>query len=193
MPEQLNLGREIQRKLIHISTIILPLAYLMGMPKQITLYISFTLAAGFLVADVLRMNFTLARRYFMRVFSVLLREQEKESRLTGATWLFTGMALCFYLFPLPSAVCGAIFVCLADPAAAIIGRRYGRVKLFKKTLEGSLGFFITAAVVVLMVTDTGLSGLAVAFVATVLELLPIEINDNLSIPLVSGYLLTLLG
>ena len=189
----LSLGREAQRKIIHISSALIPLAYYWGAPKSVILSLSAFLAGGFLLADLLRLNFALARKYFLAVFSVLLRADEKKNKLTGATYLFLGMVLSVLLFPPKAAISAMFFATLADPAAALIGKRYGTDLFFDKTIEGALAFYLTAAAVILIFTHYSWLGLGVALLCALIEFLPIPLNDNLTIPLVGGYLLTVLG
>lgn len=193
MSDRLALQQEIRRKLIHLATSIIPMAYYFGLPRKYILFLSFLLAAGFLSADLLRLNFTLARKYFLRIFSSLLRVAEVDQRLTGATYLFLGMAATFLLFPKDAAMPAVLFMTLADPMAAIVGNRLGSEEYFGKTIEGALGFYLTASAIILVFTDYSWLGLGVAFVAALIEFLPIGINDNLTIPVATGYLLMVLG
>jgi len=72
---------------------------------------------------------------------------------------------------------------LADPAASIIGRRWGRVRLGKGTLEGAVAFMLVASIVLAVTVEGGLRPLLVALVVTVVELLPLPLDDNLTVPL----------
>lgn len=139
------------------------------------------------------MNFDLARRYFLVVFSGLLREDEQNRKFTGASWLFLGMTATFYLFPKEAAIPAVLFLTLADPAAAIAGKKFGSDYFFGKSIEGSLGFYLTASAVILLFTDFSWLGIATALGAAVIEFLPIGINDNILIPLFAGYILHVLG
>lgn len=91
-----------------------------------------------------------------------------------------------------------VIVTLSDPAAAIVGRRYGRryyqIGRARKTLEGSLAFFgiaVTATLGVLaIVTDLGsvellLIALFVGLVTSVSEAVASRGEDNLTIPLIA--------
>lgn len=193
MSQKLTFNKEIQRKVIHIATAAIPIAYYFGVSKDILLPVTIFLAAGFLLADILRLNFALARKYFLGVFSILLREGEKNRGLTGATYLFLGMCASIYLFPKEAAVPALLFVSLADPVAALVGKRFCGNVIFGKTIEGALGFYLTAAAVILIFTDYSWLGLGVALLSAVIEFLPVPLNDNLSIPIVAGYLLMVLG
>jgi len=138
--DSLHFKEELLRKSIHFATSIIPLAYYFGTSKQTILFISIFLSIGFLTADVLRMNFDLARKYFLIVFSKLLREDEQERRFTGASWLFVGMTAAFYLFPKEAAVPAVLFLTLADPVAAIAGKRFGSDFFFGKSSKGAWDF-----------------------------------------------------
>lgn len=70
-------------------------------------------------------------------------------------WTFPlGVALAYALFwgspPRPQIVAGCLALALADPVAAWIGRRYGQRRLrplaLHRTLEGSMAFFVVAAI-----------------------------------------------
>ena len=193
MTAGLTLNKEVQRKFIHLAMAVIPFAYYYGLSKDIVIFICAFLSAGFLAADILRMNFALARKYFLRIFSVLLRADEKKQTLTGATFLFLGMLAAVILFPKEAAVPALLIVCLADPAAALAGKRFGGRIIFGKTLQGAFGFFVTASVIILFFTNYAWSGLAVALLTAVLEFLPVPLNDNLTIPIAAGFLLMLLG
>jgi dolichol kinase len=190
LTDRLPLTSEIQRKLIHISAALIPLIYYLGAEQRYIFWICAFLAAGFISADLLRLNFTLARRYFLLIFSKLLRETEKARKLTGASYLFAGMTLTVLLFDKAAAVPAMLIVTIADPAAALIGKRFGRKKILNKTAEGSLGFFVTTALIMITFNEFGRTGMIVAIIATVIEFLPLWVDDNILIPLGAGLVLT---
>ena len=67
-----------------------------------------------------------------------------------------------------------------------MGKAWGRIKLIgDKSLEGSAACFIVCAVISVFWIDP-VVGLTGAFVATLAELLPLRIDDNLTVPLISG-------
>lgn len=189
MADPLNLTRELQRKSIHILTSIIPLAYYFGGSKQLIIAICSILTIGFLTAEILRMNFSLAEKYFTIIFSNLLRLDEQKKQLTGASYLFLGMTLTFILFPKEEAIPAVLFLTVADSAAAVIGKRFRGKLITGKTIQGSLAFFLTAVFIILVLTDFGWTGIGVAFIATLIEFFPLKVNDNLTIPIASGALL----
>jgi len=186
---RLKTNREVQRKSIHLATTIIPLAYISIIPQKEHIFlICLILSIGFLLADILRMFWKTAEKYFKMIFSALLRENELKSDLTGATYLFIGMTLAAFLFPKEIAVLVMLFLSIADPSAAITGKLAPIKKIFNKSIGGFLGFLFCAIIIVIIVSGFSFIGLIVAFAAAIVELLPLKINDNLTIPVVTGYL-----
>jgi dolichol kinase len=81
---------------------------------------------------------------------------------------------------------------LADPVARVMGRRFGRRRLGKGTVEGSAAFFVMASVVLVLSTRQPAAA-AVAGIVSLVEVLPWKLDDNLTIPLTAGSLLMLLS
>jgi dolichol kinase len=80
-------------------------------------------------------------------------------------------------------------------AAALVGRIFGKVKIVNssKTLEGSLAFFISCfLVIIIMPSFPFWIGLVGALIATLVEALSIPVNDNFSVPLLSGLVMEIL-
>lgn len=78
---------------------------------------------------------------------------------------------------------------LGDGLATYIGTRYGRHKLpwnSSKTLEGMIGF-AAGAICALFVMPAPAT-ILVAMSATIVESLPLKVNDNIVLPVVSSLL-----
>lgn len=193
MSDRLSIGKEIQRKSIHLATTLIPLAYIYIIPKKEHIFIFCVfMAIGFLSADLLRMYWKTAEKYFLKLFSNLLREEELKNQLTGATYLFIGLILTVFLFRKEIAIPVMLFLTIADPVAAIVGKAMPVKKIFRKSVGGFLGFLLCALIIVNMVFGFTYFGLIVAVVTATIEMIPLKINDNLTIPVISGYLLILL-
>lgn len=118
-------------------------------------------------------------------------------RVNSATWYCTAlMALALIGSPVVGAV-GVLVLAFGDPAAALVGRRWGRTKLAHgRSLEGSLTFvgvswavaFCGLAVVFpeIGAPAAALLAAAGAISGAVAELFSRRIDDNLSIPVVAG-------
>jgi len=179
-------GVEIKRKVVHLATLIVPGGYALTSEETVILFlVPFFLAL--LLVDLLR-HFhpgmaSLFRKYF---FGSVLREEEKPA-LMGATYFIFSTILAILLFPKSIAIASILILIVSDTAAALVGKGIGRVKIFGKTLEGSMAFLITSLLIVWIYPHLGrFSGSLAALGATLIEILPIKINDNLSIPLVAG-------
>ena len=128
----------------------------------------------------------------MRLFSPFAHPHEAW-RVNSATWFTTGL-FGLALLQHPVAATAAMAVLAAgDPAAALIGRRYGRTRLANgRSIEGSLAFIAAGALcaaLVLRLSDPQLGwglqltvALAAAVPAALAELLTERIDDNLAIP-----------
>lgn len=137
----------------------------------------------------------LAKVWWERTFGPLARPHEAH-RVTSATWYISALVLLSTLFPFDAGVTGLVVLGLGDPAAAIIGRRYGRIRtMHGRTVEGSLAFvgaaFVGAwAVLALWHPDAGvlpLLALAAALGGAFGELISHgRLDDNLVIPLAAA-------
>lgn len=135
--------------------------------------------------DLGRLYWPLLGRVFNFFFGRWLRSFESE-RLTGATYFLIGSFLTVLSFPdWRIATAALFFLSLGDLAAALIGKKWGRTQIFDKTLEGSLACFVVSFGVSLLLVNWRV-GLAGALAATVAEVLPVRINDNVLVPLVSA-------
>lgn len=192
MGEKLKIKQELLRKAIHISTSVIPLLYFYGTAGEHIFFVCVFLSTGFLVADLMRINFALAGKYFLLIFSKLLRRKEKAKELTGATYLFISMTVTVYFFPREAAIPAMMFATLADPVAALTGRKFGSKPFRGKTLEGLAGFFLCASAIVIFMTGFSYAGIGVALLAAIIEFLPLKINDNVLVPVSSAILFSLI-
>lgn len=163
--------------------------------------------------EITRKRVPAVQRVFLSTFGSFLRHSERQG-FTGSTYLLASSFLCSILFwrrPDVSFMALNLFI-LGDAAAALVGLSVGRVRIGTKTLEGSLSCFAVCIVLLFGVYPhipslldgyshgIGIArGLAIATSVTLLELYPIRVlrtlvvNDNLLVPVVTGFLLLLLG
>jgi dolichol kinase len=184
---------EITRKIVHLATLVVPVGYLLTSEETVLIFlVPFFLC--FLTVDLLR-HFhsglaSLFRKYF---FGRVLREEEKPTFM-GSTYFLFSTILTLLLFPKSIAIASLLILILADSSAALVGKGIGRVPIWGKTLEGSMAFLFTSLLIVLIYPGLNrFSGSLAALGATVIEILPIKVNDNLTIPLVAGAIMFFLG
>ena len=179
-------GVEIRRKMVHLATLIIPAGYALT-SQETTLIFVIPLFLGLLAVDLLRHYHSGMAALFNRFFfGRVLREEEKPT-LMGSTYFLFSTILAVLLFPKPIAITSLLILILSDTAAALVGKAIGRVRIFGKTLEGSAAFFVTSLLIVWFFPNLNrFSGTLAALGGTLIELVPIRLNDNLSIPLVTG-------
>ena len=127
-------------------------------------------------------------------FSKLTHFLKREERIDWApVYLALGIAFSLFFFERFVARCAILQVCLADAAACLVGKYFGKTKLpwGKKTYLGSLTYFVTALLVQLPIfysSSTRSLGLLflMSSLGTLIEALPWRSLDNLVIPLIVG-------
>ncbi len=188
------LAAELKRKAIHLASLVIPLGYFASPPSWFVWWERALLASVILslAIEVFRLNHPRTRHVFRHFFGELLRNHE-EATLLGSTYLLIACLLSIHLFPKPVAVLALSFLILGDTVAAIVGKSMGRIRIFDKSLEGSLACFaVCYALTAVMPGIPFPVGLVGAAVATVFELLPIPLDDNFRIPLSAGFAMELL-
>jgi len=82
---------------------------------------------------------------------------------------------------------------ISDTTAALIGRKFGKTRFLRKSFVGTLSFFISASIVILITPKVGnfpleyLIGFIAAFIGAIVENVSYGIaDDNLTIPLSIG-------
>ena len=183
------LKSEFARKAIHLSNAIIPLSYYYFIPNKIDMIIvlsSFLILCFFI--EIYRKHNLKLSRIFSNWFEFMMRDREKKGELTGATWVFVGALFTILLVPDPFNIISLLFLSFGDTFAAIIGMKFPYIKIGRKTLSGSIaGFF--ACLIIGLVIDLSITYEIIimgAFMAMLIEILPLPINDNVSIPIFSG-------
>ena len=193
MHDSLTYRQEIYRKFIHLSSSVMALA-LWYFGKETFLPWLIGVAIILPLLDYGRHHIDLLRRLYTYFFTIFTRPIEYRN-LSGASWVVIGAALTTLIFNENTAIIGLLVLSLADSAAAIIGLKFGKTYLFNKSLEGSAAFFIVAFLIVFYLSPAFfLINLITVSAATAVELFSTaRMNDNLFIPLVTAFILTLGG
>lgn len=137
-----------------------------------------------LFVDVVRLRSPVWNRWFFRLLPLLASPREARG-IASSTWFAAAAAAVWGGMPGPPAVAGLLVLGLADPAASVVGRLWGRRPFGKGTREGSLAFVTVAAVVLAMVVGWPLA-LPVALGVAVVEVLPLGLDDNLTVPVATA-------
>ncbi len=182
---------ELLRKGTHLSGLIIPILYFF-LDKPIMVIVGGSLFCIAIVVELAKRLFPTFSNYFFRYLKPLLRVHEQKGAITGATYYLTSIFLCILIFDKSIAITCILFITLGDTAAALVGKRWGRTKLIgNKSLEGSAACFVVCLLTTLFSINP-IVGITGAFFATVTELLPLRIDDNLTVPLISGAVMQLM-
>ncbi len=183
---------EVRRKLLHLVGLIIPLGYFFFPSEAQAKAILLGCMIIAIIVDTVRLSEPRIRQLIHGLSGAIIRPGER-STLLGSTSLLIASTVTIFIFPKEIAVAALGFLIVGDTAAALIGRKFGRVKTFRrKTLEGSIAFVAASLLVGLIIP--GLEKPAIiagAVVAAVTEAAPIHIDDNFGIPILSGVAMSL--
>ncbi|MBC7319056.1 glycerol-3-phosphate acyltransferase [bacterium] len=137
-------------------------------------------------------------REITRGFRVYKAKERK--RISSITTFLLGVLLTFLLFKESIAIASLSFLVFGDMMAKIVGINYGKRVIFnseaKKTLEGLIGFFsisISSAYFLWLSNMLPLwIGIVGAIVASIVEVFPFPVDDNVSVPVISGAIMSFL-
>ncbi|MBI1969324.1 hypothetical protein HYS48_01405 [Candidatus Woesearchaeota archaeon] len=123
----------------------------------------------------------------------LFKRQER-GRISGIFWYLASSFFILFFFEQDIAIPALFFTTLGDGMANIIGEKFGRKKIFHRSLEGSLAclFFCLVAGLILknFLNITPLQILLGSITATVVELFSIGMDDNLTMGILSAWVMS---
>jgi dolichol kinase len=186
-----SLKRELQRKSIHLAMIIIPV-WVYFTPKNWGLLGLIIATSATVVMDLLRLTDHRLRGFFLRLFKSLIRSHEEE-HLLGSTYFMIAALLCVLAFDEQIAIAALTFLIIGDTMAAIIGKRFGRPRYWGKSFQGSFACFISCLIIGAALLDNTWVILIGALTATIAEALPVPMDDNMRVPIVSGLTMQLVA
>jgi len=171
------------------------IAHMVLIPVLLVLLLPLILVALPFFAILLRIHERRVRTFFRQFFGEMIREHERMS-LLGSSYLLLAALIAIEVFPQPVAAVALGYTVLGDAMGALVGRAWGRHRIFNKSWEGAGGCLV--ACLAWAAFATPIAGLpwpvtiAGAVAATLVEALPIPLDDNLGITLAAGYTMKLL-
>lgn len=192
--ELLNLSSSKAKGEINWRLYLRPLALLlllvyMSSSKKDTLTLIGSIALFFLALDLVRLFSKKINVFFFKNVKDFYRLKEYKKFSSMTIFLFA-VFLTVLLFEKSIAIVAVSYLIFGDFFSKFFGIQFGRKRIFEKSLEGSLAhlnaclisgyIFLYYISVPIPVYLTG------AFVATVSEALPLGVNDNFSVALLSA-------
>jgi dolichol kinase len=190
--------KNVGRKFYHVAGGLFLLGLYLFLGRERAFFTCLLLFLGVLAFDLTRLRLPSFNAWALERMGTLIRAGEAHT-LSGSPTYILGVALTLFLFDLPVAIAAVLFLAFGDVAATIVGEAWGRTRFLGKSLEGTAAFVAAgfAAGTIPHLFGPGLPLpllFAGAVTAAIVEILtPRRLNDNLTIPLISGAVMTLLG
>ncbi len=165
--------------------------YNLAFTHQQAVYILGLFASVLYVLDQIRVAYPGFAKNFQWLLKFILRAEEQLKESSAIPYAMA-LLLTILSFPKVIAVASIYVLGIADPMSALFGIRFGKHKIIKgKSLEGSLAFFISTFFIILFVflsygyTNrlTWILAIMGASICTLFEMIPLKLDDNLTIPL----------
>lgn len=203
-----GLKEEIHRKIIHLASISFLIVYCLFFSwysEKVALMVLAGLLIILLELEFFRVEWSMKVPIISWIWRY--RRSKEHHRLGGDVFFLIGSIICLAVFDIRVAAAAILMTTFGDMASAIFGKAFGRTWVLKgRALEGILpelivnlvvGFFILRTVVggeVWWLAGTGMTGaplwpviITMAVVATVVETLINKLDDNLLVPVFSGF------
>lgn len=212
-----EISRELWRQIVHaLGIILVPLAFAFG--KNLVGIASFAVASIiFLLAEHRKNNTDMdsaskrsASQYVMNpdtkksapagvtsnspltaVHNVFEKFDRSGENYRGAFYFYLASAVSLFLFSQQVAMLSITVLALGDSFSTAVGI-FGKRKIFynrKKTWEGTFAGFAAAFASCFLINP--MLALPAAFTGMIIESLPLKIDDNLTIPILTGIILSL--
>jgi phytol kinase len=178
---------EILRKSVHLVSILIVLIYeFFG--KEVVLWVLMLFLVTVLFLDYFRLEHGMKIPFFY----IMYRENEAD-RPGGHIFFALGAISVIALFSREIAYAAILMTTFGDMAAALIGKFYGKRRVFQKlfkndkSIEGSASEFIIDFLIGLLILGNPIVSLVMAFLATLTETAVNKIDDNLIVPVFAGF------
>lgn len=200
--DNITFEQEILRKGIHLVSLNIPVIYIF-VTREFALWVLGILMLLAVGIDIASKYDNFVRDFLFRYFGKMLRHHEKNRDLlilNGASWVLIASFVTVFIFPKIIAIMALMILIISDISAALIGRRYGKNKIWNKSVEGTMAFIISAMLVVFLLGNFFranqcffVSGFVASIVGGFVELVStkIKIDDNISIPMSIGIVMLL--
>ena len=188
---------EIGRKIIHITILIVLAAYFLiqdsmvsaGYPVSVAKQASLLFLVALLIVFLILEYFRLELGWKMPFFSQFIRPKE-QNRMYGVIYFLSATIISLAVFDYKIALAALLMTTFGDMVAALVGKRYGTTLIYKnKTWAGFLAELGTNLIVgFIVLNNINISVILVmALVATIVETMVDELDDNLLIPIFAGF------
>ncbi|NQT26812.1 hypothetical protein HQ585_15760 [candidate division KSB1 bacterium] len=191
--QDLSLQDELVRKSIHVTSLWIPLGYMILPKKQILIPLGVIVVLA-LVIEVLRTFWPFFEKIFESMLGNLMRPREKRN-LTGATTMFISAFLAILVFEKWIALLVLFFMLVSDALGALVGRFWGKHHYkADRSIEGSLAFLLSGLILIHFVPEANHPIAIVGVLAALFfEVGLVKLDDNFAVPIGSGVVMELIS
>jgi len=179
-----DLIQELKRKMVHLTSIIIVLTYY-SFGKQSVLL----LLTVYLIVMLELEYFRLEWGKKLPLFHSLFRAKEAD-RMGGHVFFTMGCIIAISVFSRDIASAAILMTTFGDASAAIFGKAFGRTwirGLKNRAIEGCAAEFLVDIVIGVLFLQSWIVIFVMAGTATFVETITDKMDDNLLIPLFSGF------
>ena len=183
--------QEIGRKIIHLIVLVALIIFYAidnSLGQQPAFMFLIALLVFFIILEYFRLDLNIKIPFFHKYI-----KPKEEHKIYGAIFFISSSIICLAVFSMPVALAALLMTTFGDMTAAIVGKKYGTALLFRsKTLIGFLSELlvnlIIAGIISLLLSINIYVPLAMAFIATITETATDEMEDNLIVPIITGFI-----
>jgi glycerol-3-phosphate acyltransferase PlsY len=154
-----------------------------------------SIALLFIVLDLVRLASRRVNVFFFESIKAVFKAKEYK-KFSSMTIFLIAVFLTILLVEKKLAALAVLFLIFGDFFSKILGLTFGRTRIFQKTLEGSLAHFSACLAAAYLFTRIEPVALAVwlpgAAAASAAEALPLGLDDNFSVALISAAVMSAL-
>jgi dolichol kinase len=178
---------ELVRKSMHFLIALSPSMAAVNRPLTVALLMAGTLF--YTLMETLRLS-GVEVPLVSSLTSMASRPRDRDRFVLGPVTLGLGALLALLLYPSPAASIGIYALAFGDGFASLIGKTFGRHRpkfMFGKSIEGTLACFSAVFVAAYGVSRRFPVAFVTALVAALVEALPLEDYDNITLPVSVGF------
>ena len=175
--------------------------YLSGMATSTAIVVLGSVLGVDLLIEMARLRIPAFNEKVLRYWGPLMRSSEA-TRFSGVPHYIVSCMLAIAIFPKAIAILSILYLACGDPIASLFGILYGKrsIQLGQgKSLIGTLaGIGVCALVTFIYLKTLALPDSSVLILSAVgglaggtAELMPFDLDDNFTIPVISGFILWL--
>jgi glycerol-3-phosphate acyltransferase PlsY len=185
--KELRLWRTFLRPL----AVLFPVFYLF-FGKQFVLILVGIVTLVFILFDISRLTF---KKFNLTLLKSVVIKQREIKVFSSMSFFLLACFIILLIFEKEIAILTLFFLTFGDLAAKCFGILYGRKRIFEKTLEGLMAYFVACLLFGFLwsyfLEISLLMILIGAFAAAIAEVLPIGIDDNFTVGIISASLMHL--